>query len=296
MSLFFLLYLEYTLSNKRLKEMIINEFGDSVCFSYPRDRKKSQIFFSSSIHSEDLAETICNTDAIKQCASKLLDDCTAFNFELEGSFHSGEDVALSFEGYCKSRPPSWDTFFNVLLPQRSKSEGIKRKSDTIFQIIYYLIHDGQKKTPLHTSQSQCIHDISRSKTLIQVTNRLGFCISYDELERIDTSLALRTIELAGNNRVPVPEVVDGSAIIHGAIDNYDNEENTPSGIGGSHDTILMLFQNPKDTSNQHFEIGKVPSNFNTKRRSFENLLDCQKLLRQGKFSSRGEIPDDSMVW
>ena len=124
---FYFLYLEYTISNKRLKEMIINEFGDSVCFSYPRDRKKSQIFFSSSIHSEDLAETIRNTDAIKQCASKLLDDCKGYNVELEGSFHSGEDVALSFEGYCKSRPPSWDTFFNVLLPQRSKIRGYQKK-------------------------------------------------------------------------------------------------------------------------------------------------------------------------
>ena len=78
--------------------------------------------------------------------------------------------------------------------------------------------------------SECIHDTSRSKTLIQIVNTLGLCLGYDEIERIDTALASRTIELAGNNRVPVAETIDSSAIIHGAIDNYDNEEGTSSGI------------------------------------------------------------------
>ena len=34
------------------------------------------------------------------------------------------------------------------------------------------------------------------------------------------------------------------------MDNFDHEENTLSGIGGSHDTILVLFQKPgmKDTT------------------------------------------------
>ena len=34
-------------------------------------------------------------------------------------------------------------------------------------------------------------------------NRLGFSVSYDSIQRIDTSLALRIIEQAGSNRVPV---------------------------------------------------------------------------------------------
>lgn len=55
-------------------------------------------------------------------------------------------------------------------------------------------------------------------------NRLGLCIIYDKLERIDTSLATRTIQLAGNNRVLVLKTIDNSAIIHGAVDNYDNRK------------------------------------------------------------------------
>lgn len=46
------------------------------------------------------------------------------------------------------------------------------------------------------------------------------------MERIDTGLATRSIQLLGSNRVPVPKTIDSSAIIHTAVDNYDNDEGT----------------------------------------------------------------------
>ena len=56
----------------------------------------------------------------------------------------------------------------------------------------------------------------------------------------------QAIELAGKSRVHVPTNIDSSTIIHAAVDNYDNEEATSSDIRGSHDTVLMFFQNPVD--------------------------------------------------
>ena len=64
-----------------------------------------------------------------------------------------------------------------------------------------------------------------------------------QLERVDVGLAHCTINAAGSHRVPIPPSIFPSVLIHGAMDNFDHEENTSSGIaGGSHDTILMLFQ------------------------------------------------------
>ena len=95
-------------------------------------------------------------------------------------------------------------------------------------------------------------------------NHLGFCISYDELERVDTRLATRTIELAGKRRLPVPTNIDSSAIINAAVDNYDNEEAKSSGIRGSHDTVLMLFRNPVDNNKEvESSISTIPTDFET---------------------------------
>ena len=119
-----------------------------------------------------------------------------------------------------------------MLRTRNKSASITRKCDTIFQMVYYLVHNGQKKKPLYVSLCEFVHDTCRSKTLIQIMmNRLGLCISYDELERIDTGVASITIQLAGISRVPVSKTIDNSAIIHGTVDNHENEEGTSSEIG-----------------------------------------------------------------
>ena len=73
-------------------------------------------------------------------------------------------------------------------------------------------------------------------------NRLGLSISYDEMMRIDTRLAQRVMEEAVEFRVPVVRSIKPGIILRGAIDNFDHDVETLSGKDGSHDTILMLFQ------------------------------------------------------
>ena len=75
---------------------------------------------------------------------------------------------------------------------------------------------------------------------------LGLCISYDDLERVNMCQTQQLIKLAGSCRVPVPENIKRSSIIHGTTENVDHE-NTSFGVGGSHDTILVLFQKSAET-------------------------------------------------
>ena len=55
------------------------------------------------------------------------------------------------------------------------------------------------------------------------------------MERIDIGLATKIINEAGENRVPVGPSIQPNSVIHGAMDNFDHDENTASGIGGSHE-------------------------------------------------------------
>ena len=179
-----------------------------------------------------------------------------------------------------------------MFPTRCSSVAIKRKCEVVFQIVYNLIHNGQRKTPLYTIISQSIHDTWKSKSLIQRFNRLGLCISYDDLERVDIAITQEIINLAGPNRVPVPKNINSSSIIHGAMDKSDHEENTLSGIGGSHDTILVLFQKPgmKDTTEKISTKSVNICGMSANKRSLSQTLDCQTLIGRGAFSSRGIIP------
>ena len=74
---------------------------------------------------------------------------------------------------------------------------------------------------------------------------MGLCTSYNEVHRIDTAMAEHTINMAGFHCVPIPLSIVSFKLVHGAMDNFDHEENTLSGIDGGHHTNLMVFQNIK---------------------------------------------------
>ena len=150
----------------------------------------------------------------------------------------------------------------------------------IFQIVHNLVNDGLWKTPLHVALLQTTHDICKSKRLITILNRLGLCSNYHDLARIDTGLAKHTIALAGLHRVPIPPSILPGSSIHGAMDNFDHEEHTLSGIGGSYDTILMLFKkNDNPSEDQEVAAFSIKTVLEQKRnyRSLEDIMDWSRL-------------------
>ena len=168
----------------------------------------------------------------------------------------------------------------------------------MFQIMHTLIHNTRKKTPLHVAIAVTIHDTCRSKKLINIMNHLGICISYD-MERIDTALANCIITGAGEHRVPVAKSIKSSSVILGAMDNFDHDENSLSGIGGSHNTVLMLFQNTDEQiENENDDVNNInviPDNNiqnSHNNRALEHILPCQLIAKAGKPGKRGEIPNN----
>ena len=114
--------------------------------------------------------------------------------------------------------------FQYLIRLPEKSVHIQRKCDNVFQIIFNVVHNG-KKTPMHVSLPETVHDICRSKELIQILNDMGLCMSYNEVERLDNNLVLRTIKKAGHgvHRVPVSPTIQPGLLIQGAMDNFGHK-------------------------------------------------------------------------
>lgn len=58
----------------------------------------------------------------------------------------------------------------------------------------------------------------------------------------------------------------------------------------------MSFQNAYDSVEYHCaEISKRPKNASSNKRWFEQILNCQKVVRYGQFSRRGKIPHDFQI-
>ena len=185
-----------------------------------------------------ISETVRKTDSTIICAKTLRHECEMFNFSLENSLKDANDLIQSYQLYKNNRPSEWQKFFKTLLKQSQISTEKQMVCDKMFQIVFSLILGDTKMTPFTLGLTQLIHSTYRSKYLIAVFNRLGLCTGYDSMQRIDTSLTQRIINQAVGHRVPVSSEITSTNIIHGALDNYDDNS--------SRDTILMLFQNQSD--------------------------------------------------
>ena len=230
------------------------------------------------------------------CAKLLREEVESYDFHLDNSYNAASDLKASYDMYRLRKPLAWQKCFDSMFPKRKNYDGLQRKCDAVFQIMYSLIQ--KKKTPLQVLIAETIHDASRSKKVITLLNRLGLSISYDEMMRIDTRLAERIIQEAGEFRVPVGPSIKSGFTIHGAMDNFDHEGGTLSGKFGSHDTILMLFQNIESeisTSNDDDSyICMIPEDQSSTKneRSLKHILPCQILSKATNIGKRGEIPGD----
>ena len=70
----------YAVSNRNVKQMLIAHFGEDICFTYRKEKRKSQLFFSTKIDSADIVETLRLNDPVKICAEKLKKECEKFDF------------------------------------------------------------------------------------------------------------------------------------------------------------------------------------------------------------------------
>ena len=176
-----------------------------------------------------------------------------------------------------------------MLDKQVLGDDDRRVCDFIFQMFHSLIT--RRFTPLGIGFAQTIHGSCRSKRLITMGNRLGVCSGYATVERIDKALAERLIEQAGVSNVPIPPCIS-DGIIHAASDNFDKLD----GKEGSHDTILMLFQNGKFSESLQ-SVSPIGS-ASDKRRSkkLNTTLECQNLLKSGRTEKiRGNIPSTFVV-
>ena len=142
----------------------------------------------------------------------------------------------------------------------------------LYQIMYFILNDGNKKNPFHVLTDVSVYHTTKSKALITSLNRTGLCISYDEIKRHINSLGNYT---AGSAEIqtPFPSHFSPHAFTTAAFDNFDHEEDTISGLHGSHYTVLVLFQ---DQNKLDIIMPELENTNRNKNRSFNNLLKCQE--------------------
>ena len=71
------------LNNQQANQLLIRLYGEDICFGYPKDKSKPQMFFSCTICRADIVETIRFKNPITECAQNLRKECENYSFNLD---------------------------------------------------------------------------------------------------------------------------------------------------------------------------------------------------------------------
>ena len=210
------------MTNRYVKKLVIDYFGGQICFTYPTNQRISQMFFSYNADQCTLVETL-RTTKHSQYLLELKSEFMKYDFALSNSYCHPQHVKISMENFKSSRPPSWMEFLKYLFNGRNifdSNPTLMLKLDTLYQIIYFTLHNGRRPTPMHVSLAQTVHNMSRSKILIEILSTRSLCYSYSSMKKVDNQLVERTISRANNNRVHVPPVFVKNQPINGQLRSH----------------------------------------------------------------------------
>ena len=136
----------------------------------------------------------------------------------------------------------------------SLCDELQPKNDLkIISMCHTLIHQCQQvRTPLSLGLAVRVHHNFGSRALIEELHALGYCVSYDEIRRFLTSVALDQKHegvFVPRGLQKLDDSTEDSTLVDAAIDNFDQKEATLDGNSTTHAMAAVVYKRtPVDPS------------------------------------------------
>ena len=239
----------------KLKQKIQKHFGPNISFWQPNYR--SELVYSSSIPQGHAVETA---------------------FEAAASDHRRlEEVAMLLRRIIiAAKQDAPDLPWPIPLGHHLKNLDVPPKEvlDFICQVIYgcnlsdgstgnerivhsisrdllYAVTKGRWMTSKHIMLGMSLWHLTGRADIVTLVNRFGHCVSYSKLLEILTGIQISIQD--HNSPIPPGIKMTGNEIIHFCWDNFDLNEETPSGAGTTHSTHGIVIQERSEADHSEDE-------------------------------------------
>ena len=201
-----------TMSNKEVELYLTEHYGERIQFSKSSIKNQSTLVFSSELSVQNIIEKVRSTNVIKEAASSLRNVIMKQSFHIDDKYCDADELSESwqktlfpdevmtffssffnikksvlsrclttenFDPDIETRDPDWAEVDEYLTSLNKRSEKLKSiKLMSLYQMMYFILHNGKKDTPLHIMTAHSIWEKCKSKELITTFNHLGVCRSY----------------------------------------------------------------------------------------------------------------------
>ena len=243
----------------KLKLRMQSHFGDDIVFHQQFDKKKPELVYSSKISLQD----VINSAALELHTSNkqvISDEANAQNCifeaakiikheikECKGISARPLDVSDLNENTVRRLVPNnlywllrW--IIGPTLDIEDTSTIDEKKGLSIAQDIIHCSSNARVKTPKHVSLAMSTHHLTGSKQIIILLNRMGHCISYDEMKNVDASLATGVLAQSEEYDTVLPSNISPGSFIQMGSNNDDFNEETIDGKNTTHVTTMVVYQ------------------------------------------------------
>ena len=124
---------------------------------------------------------------------------------------------------------------------------LKNQLSAHFQITYYKLTHGKRKTPLQILTTNSVYGRTRSKRIITNLNFIGATTSYPEMKRERRLKRQYTLSCSRPNEAPVPSHFSKKGWTMGALDNENfADQSSISGTKVKNYTAQVLYQDASE--------------------------------------------------
>ena len=297
---------ENFLNNNKIK-MFLSEIieDDDIQFWKPYAKNQSLLFFYAKLSMQDVVQRPQSINMYKEVALNLRDILLPTSFDIDGKFGDTNELEHSWENM--NIPEELVYFFITLfkLPQtklfnqydpNDESHNFKDRKVTklkaLYQITFYMIHNGKRKTPFHLMVSHNIYEKCKSQEVITALSRTGMCVSYNELMSAREDLPRCTIAESKDCHIPLPSQFTKENFAFAAFDNFDHQDqSTTSGKFSNHDTVMTLYQLKPEKTHSKLRKNEIDlANINLKEK-----LPCQELMSYNSVNKDIVLPSNMII-
>ncbi len=229
-------------TKKHVRRRLENEFGDSLLL-FP-DSKGKILVMPSGVNLTDLARSYYEVmQEVNRCrlqTSNINKSIDQASLHIRKSVRGMADMTKwpyhpSDNSNASSIPAELKRFLVGLFTGKPDlditSQRIHVLIESLSQDIIYAVTNGQNKPVKHLLLSYGVKTLTGNVELIQMLNRLGHGVSYDQLEENDTALCLQKLATSLNQRLILPHSIQPFVFTNLAWDNIDRLQETLTGSG-----------------------------------------------------------------
>ena len=227
----------------KLKEKLIKHFAGKLCFWQPS--YKSELVYAADTQGQavEMAFELAASEEKRLQESAMILRRQVINSQRQSEAMPWPPSSSWLLSGQRKPPDIVKNFFACAITSKSTKE-ISNKNDrlstSLAEDLCYAVTNGEWTMPKHILLPMTIRHLTGSAEVITIINRFGHGQSYTKTLELETALCNTVI--MSESVLPVNISTENNVVLHLCWDNFDLNEETPSGPGTTHSTHGIAIQ------------------------------------------------------